>query len=845
MFRLSPTAYPVSYDLELRPDLDSFVFSGHVAVQLQIPVDTTKIELNSKDLEIASAVLLQGDTQTDLKIEIDNEHEILRLFSPGLIFAGPATLSIEFSGALRDDLEGFYRSSYVDANGDTHYIATTQFESTDARKAFPCFDEPDLKATFKIHLEVPKHLEAISNYPVYRVEEIGDSKRRFSFEETMPISTYLVAFVVGPFKSPKTVTTESNVPIRVLSIEGSEELSEFAFEVGSHAVRFFEEWFQIPYPAPKLDLISIPDFKAGAMENLGAVTFREALLLIDTKTASKAELERVADVICHEIAHMWFGDLATMKWWNGIWLNEAFATYMELVACDAFRPNWHRWDSFGISRLDAMDVDAMPSTRPIEYPVISPADAEDMFDLLTYEKGASVLRMIEKYLGVEKLRSGVSLYLNKYRLSNAETTDLWDCIEEASGQPMNQTMKSWVFQGGHPLITASISGSTLTVSQEPFAYLSRTEDSKGSIGDSWLVPLNIRIGNETKAALLTDKVLEIDLGEEGDDLFVNAGGSGVYRTRYEGSLRDSVVSRYNTYSVLERFNLVSDAWALVLAEKESLQHFAKLLRSSKSERDPNVLRIMYSTISLMHRISNEDQKVAVKDLCTEIFTPIIEELHLEEDDEPEEISLARAITFEALGVIARDREVTIKAQDLFRLDISGVSNLPPNLANPVLRIVATQGDDSDFAFMLDRYRNPRDPQDRLRNLYAITSFRSPTLSLKVAEMCKSEIRIQDAFIVLANLVANPHTGDKVISFIFDNYEQLSERFPDRARSSMFRTVSLLCGETSSKLAPNVFQFFDEHPMPTGRRTLSQQLERYRLNLRFRENYGSKISDVLS
>ncbi len=846
MFRLSPTAYPVSYDLELRPNLDSFVFSGSVSIQLQIPLDTTEIELNSKDLEISSANLFQGETQTNLKIEIDNEHEILRLFSPNLILAGLATLSIDFSGDLRDDLAGFYRSSYTSTTGDTHYIATTQFESTDARKAFPCFDEPDLKATFKIHLVVPKHLEAISNYPVQLIDEIEPSLKRVSFQETMPISTYLVAFIVGSFQSPKTVTTESNVPIRVLSIEGSSELSEFAYEVGRHAVRFFEEWFQIPYPAPKLDLVSIPDFQAGAMENLGAVTFREALLLIDTKTASKAELERVADVICHEIAHMWFGDLATMKWWNGIWLNEAFATYMELVACDAFMPKWNRWDSFGTSRLEAMDVDAMPSTRPIEYPVISPADAEDMFDLLTYEKGASVLRMIEQYLGIEKFRSGVSLYLEKYRLANAETTDLWDCIEEASGQPMGQIMKSWVFQGGHPLITSSRSGSTLTIRQEPFAYLSRAEDSKGSIGDSWLVPLSIRVGNKTQVTLLTDKSLDLDLGEEGEDLFVNAGGTGVYRTRYEGSLRDSIVSRYSTYSVLERFNLISDTWALVLAEKESLKHYVTLLRHSKSERNPNVLRIMYSTLSLMHRIADENQKGVVKDLCVEIFSPIIDEFQLDENDnEPEEVSLARAIAFEALGVIGRDREISAKAQDLFRLDISGVSTLPPNLANPVLRTVATHGDDSDFAFMLDRYRNPRDPQDRLRNLYAITAFKSPTLTQKVAEMCRSEIRIQDAFIVLANLVGNPHTGDRAINFIFDNYEELSERFPDRGRSSMFRTISLLCGEISSKLAPEIFQFFEEHEMPTGRRTLSQQLERYRLNLRFRENYGSKITEALS
>ncbi len=846
MFRLSPTAYPKSYDLELRPDLDSFVFSGDVSIQLQIPQDTQEIELNAKDLDVTSASLVQNDMQISMEIEVDNEHEILRLTSSSPILAGSATLSVQFSGTLRDDLAGFYRSSYIDAAGESRYIATTQFESTDARKAFPCFDEPDLKAKFKIHLVVPKHLEAISNYPIDTVKDLTPTEKRVSFEETMPISTYLVAFIVGPFRSPKTVTTGSNVPIRVFSIEGSEKLSAFAYDVGVHAVAFFEEWFQIPFPAPKLDLIAIPDFQAGAMENLGAVTFREALLLVDTDVASKAELERVADVICHEIAHMWFGDLATMKWWNGIWLNEAFATYMELVACDAFRPHWHRWDSFGISRLEAMDIDALPSTRPIEYPVISPADAEDMFDLLTYEKGASVLRMIEKYLGVEWFRTGVSLYLSRYSLSNAETTDLWGCIEEATGQPMNETMRSWVFQGGHPLITASKSPTGLTLTQEPFAYLGRPDDPKGSIGDSWLVPLNIRSGGETKTALLTDKTLELNLEDTTDDILVNAGGSGVYRTRYQGVLLESIISKYSSYSVLERFNLVSDTWALVLAEKESLKNYISLLRSAKSERDPNILKLIYATQSMMHRIADESQKNFVKDRCVEIFAPIVGELGPDElHGEVQEASLARAIAFEALGVIGRDKEISAKAQDLFRLDISGVANLPPNLANAVLKVVASHGDDSDFAFMLDRYRNPKDPQDRIRHQYAITAFRSPTLSLKVAEMCKSEIRLQDAFIVLGNLVANPYTGDKVIDFIFNNYEQLTALFPDKALSRMFRTVSLLCGENSSKLAPRIFQFFKEHPLPSGQRTLSQELEKYQLNLRFRENYGSRLSEELA
>jgi puromycin-sensitive aminopeptidase len=847
MYRLSPTAIPKSYDLEIKPNLDDFTFEGTVSITLQVPTPTSVIELNAKDLTVTSASVRGGDgNEQVLQVAHDNEHEILTLQASTVIDAGTTVVDIAFSGELKDDLAGFYRSSYQDASGETRYIATTQFESTDARKAFPCFDEPDLKATFKIHLVVPRHLEAISNYPVSLVEEVSPTEKRITFEETMPISTYLVAFIVGPFRSPKVETTTSGVPVRVLSIEGSHELSEFAYDVALHAVKFFEDWFEIPYPAPKLDLIAIPDFGAGAMENLGAVTFREALLLVDQRLASKAELERVADVICHEIAHMWFGDLATMKWWNGIWLNEAFATYMELVACNAFRPSWKRWDSFGISRLEAMDIDALPSTRPIEYPVVSPSDAEEMFDLLTYEKGASVLKMIQEYLGVDRFRAGVSLYLDRYRLSNAETTDLWSCIEEASGEPMNETMRSWVFQGGHPLITASLENNRIQLSQEPFRYLNRSDDPQGSIGSAWLVPIKVRADGQEHTVLLQGPTLELEVGGGIEDVYVNADGFGVFRTMYKGELRDKAISGYGQHSVTERFNLISDSWALVLSERDTLKNYISLLRASAIERDPNVLRLIYSSISLLNRIADSDQKEAVSSLVRELFSPIILELGTEEgEEESEEQALARAIAFEALGVISNDKEIGAKANELFRMDISGLAPIPPNLASATLRVVATQGDDSDFAFMLDRYRNPRDPQDKLRNLYAVTAFRSPTLSLKVAEMCKGEIRIQDAFIVLANLIANPFTGDRVIAYVIDNFAELSARFPEKTRPSIFRTVPLLCTETSAPLASRVEQFFADNPMPSGKRNIAQQLERYRLNLRLRENYGSRLANELS
>ena len=261
------------------------------------------------------------------------------------------------------------------------------------------------------------------------------------FADTIKMSTYLVAFIVGEFEATDPVPA-GGAPLRVCAVPGKKRLAGFAVEIGKASLEHFASYYGIPYPGDKLDLIAIPDFASGAMENLGAITFRETALLVDAESATRTELERVADVVSHENAHMWFGDLVTMKWWNGLWLNEAFATFMEMLAVDAWKPEWRRWDSFTVSRAAAMQVDGLKSTRPIEFPVERPEEAAGMFDVLTYEKGASVLRMLEQYLGAEAFRDGIRLYLKRHAYANAETTDLWDALEESTRQPVRALMDS-------------------------------------------------------------------------------------------------------------------------------------------------------------------------------------------------------------------------------------------------------------------------------------------------------------------------------------------------------------------------------------------------------------------
>ena len=291
------------------------------------------------------------------------------------------------------------------------------------------------------------------------------ARHEVRFADTMTMSTYLVAFIVGPLEATDPVDVDGT-PLRVVYPKGKGHLTDFALEVGASCLRHFTAYYGIPYPGDKLDLVAVPDFAFGAMENLGCVTFREVLLLVDPAEVTQAELLNVTDVINHELAHMWFGDLVTMKWWNGLWLNEAFATFMELAAVDAYKPEWQRWVAFTNERAAAFAIDSLASTRPIEFPVRSPHEADGMFDLLTYQKGASVLRMLEQYLGADGFRAGIRRYLKAREYGNAETTDLWDAIEEATGEPVRRIMDTWIFQGGHPIVSVSADGDTLTLSQK-------------------------------------------------------------------------------------------------------------------------------------------------------------------------------------------------------------------------------------------------------------------------------------------------------------------------------------------------------------------------------------------
>ncbi|HVO92430.1 MAG TPA: M1 family metallopeptidase, partial [Terriglobales bacterium] len=585
--RLPSTVTPERYELRLTPDLTRWTFAGEERVAIRVHEPVREIVLNAAELEIQSAAVRQASGKI-LKgsVALDGDKEQATLSFTEMIAPGTCALELGFSGILNDKLHGFYRSIYKNPAGEEKPLASTQFESTDARRAFPCWDEPALKAVYQITLAVDEKLTAISNARVVREAVLGGTgKKEVVFADTIKMSTYLVAFIVGEFEATEPVTA-AGVPLRVCAVPGKKRLAGFAVDIGKASLEHFAGYYGIPYPGDKLDLIAIPDFASGAMENLGAITFRETALLVDVESATRTELERVADVVSHENAHMWFGDLVTMKWWNGLWLNEAFATFMEMLAVDAWKPEWRRWDSFTVSRAAAMQVDGLKSTRPIEFPVERPEEAAGMFDVLTYEKGASVLRMLEQYLGAEAFRDGIRLYLKRHAYANAETTDLWDAIEESTRQPVRALMDSWIFQAGYPLIGVEKTPDGLRFSQRIFRYLQDGSDEERK----WHVPIFLRArtkaGVVEKVLLLEQSELHIDLGGEVQWAVVNAGAHGFYRVRYGSELIDALQhSLQSRLSAVERFTLINDTWAATCAGLTPLPDYLELIERLGDEED--------------------------------------------------------------------------------------------------------------------------------------------------------------------------------------------------------------------------------------------------------------------
>ena len=643
--------------------------------------------------------------------------------------------------------------------------------------------------------------------------------------------------VVGDLEATPAVDV-GGIPLRVIARPGRIAQAAFALEIGAFALTYFTDWYGIDYPGTKLDLIATPDFAFGAMENLGAVTFREALLLVDEKRASKPELQRIADVVAHEIAHMWFGDLVTMQWWNGLWLNEAFATFAEVSCVAKFRPEWERWTSFALYRSMAQQVDALRSTRPIEFPVISPADATGMFDVLTYEKGAAVLRMLEQYLGEEPFRLGVKHYLESHAFANAETTDLWDAIEESTGAPVRKLMDGWILQGGFPLVSvaATTSGSgvsSLTLSQAPFTYLATDDGAK-----TWDVPVLYRslggsAAGTSGGVLLGDAPMTVELPAGSTGVVVNAGGHGYYRVRYDGELAGAVASSFDRLDPVERYDVTADVWSAVLAGASPIASFLTLVRALPAERDPNVWSVALAGLRRLDGIALEADRPKLQAMVRALLAPIVDELGTtRRAGESPLISGLRGSLTESLGTLGGEPAVVERAAASLERILADDPSIDPDLAPALLTVAAVHGDTVRY----DRIEAARacasTPQTDLRLLHALGSFEQPALVARSLDACLTDaVRTQDAPFAILHMLGSRSTAVQTWTFIRDRWEAIGARLPEASLPRMLGNISALTAEPT---ASEVAAFFAAGPgaeFAKGKKTMAQHLERHEVHRR--------------
>ena len=859
-YRLPRHVVPTRYDLRLEPDFTTCTFAGVETVTVTVCEPTSELVLNVAELQVSEAAITNDEGLTLCGIvEIEESTERCRLRFPDTLKPGAWRLGLSFKGVLNDKLRGFYRSTYKDQTGASRIMAATQFEATDARRAFPCWDEPAFKAVFSSTLVIDPALTAVSNTAV-ATERLEGGKKMVQFGDTIRMSTYLVAFIVGDMEATEAVSV-GRAPIRVWCVQGKRRLAAFGQVIAAFSLRFFEDYYGLPYPGDKLDLLAIPDFASGAMENLGAITFRENALLVDEQAATHAELERIADVVAHENAHMWFGDLVTMTWWNGLWLNEAFATFMGMLAVDAWKPDWQRWSTFSLSRAAALAVDGLHSTRPIEYPVCVPHDADAMFDVLTYEKGASALRMLEQYLGPDVFRAGVRDYLRTHAYGNADTGDLWAALGRAAKQPVPAVMNGWIFRPGYPLISVNLDRSSrrsvqLIIAQQRFTYLPSSFSPAGPENEReqrWHAPIQIRITargkTRTHRMLLKEAETRLELPEGFESALVNEGGHGFYRVRYAPALLQRVLCLMpDGLAAIERFNVVNDAWAAAVAGLMPLPDYLELTARFRTDRDRNVWALLIESFHMLNRIIEPADWPALEALVRDRIGPAVAELGW--GSHPAESELTRQLRgdlLRALGTIGNDRIVQTRAAELYaehtRDGAARRSNaIDPNVLPALIAVLAHVGDDARYVEFLQCFRSAATPQEERRYLYALTAFQ-PTVLLDqtLARTINGEIRTQDGPFVVRSLLMGVYGRQHAWDFVKTNWETMDRLYP---KNGLRRMCEGVIGLATPELERDVREFFAERKIDFGGKTLDQYLEQLRIVVAFRERDGETLRSYL-
>lgn len=810
--RLSENILPIKYNIEIKPDLENFTFQGVENIQIEILKSTKEITLHSKEIDIETASInFEKKKIFTKKISYNEKEETVTFFFPNLIPKGKANLTLVFQGILNDKMRGFYRSKYSIDNV-VHHMATTQFEATDARRAFPCFDEPAKKAVFNVSLIVKKGKTAISNTLPVSVNEHEGEYEMIKFSPTPKMSTYLLAFIVGDFEHIESKTKNGTL-VRVFTTPGKVHQAKFALSCAVKSLEFYEKYFDIPYPLPVLDMIAIPDFSSGAMENWGAITYRESALLVDEEHSSASNKQWVALVIAHELAHQWFGNLVTMEWWTHLWLNEGFASYIEYLAVDKMFPRWDIWTQFSTADLGvALRLDSLQNTHPIEVEVHHPSEIGEIFDEVSYSKGASVIRMLASYLGEKDFRDGLRYYLKKHSYKNTETIHLWQAFEKVSRKPVSKMMKNWTSLPGYPVVKAEIKNNSLDLSQERF-FSSPISKKKSKDKTKWIIP---------EKNLITKNYIKINFGEES-----------FYRTAYSKDLLEKLVEPVlnKKISARDRLGIIRDLFALSEAGVIPTTDALSFLKAYKNEDNYTVWLEIASGFARLEQVFFKNKKIisGLDKLNISLFSPLIKRLGWDpKSGESHTDSLLRSLVVSRLGK-SGDKKIVSEAKNLFKAMGKG-EQIHPDIRGAIYSIIGTHGGKKEYASLVKKYKKETLHEEKNRIGSALGDFSRNTLLCETVHFALSkDVRIQDTIGILTSVGANPHGRSVWLKFIKQNWKMLVTRYGDGGMA-LARLVKAIGGSAELKHFEDFKKFFAKNDAPGASRSIEQVLERLESNI---------------
>ncbi|HXE91195.1 MAG TPA: M1 family metallopeptidase [Terriglobales bacterium] len=821
--RLPGNVVPEHYELTFKPDLKAAKFAGEETIRVNVARPTSTVTLHALEIEFHEVTIAQAGKKQKAEVALDPKAETATFAVGKALQPGPAEIHVRYAGILNGQLRGFYLSK-----GKGRNYATTQMEPTDARRAFPSFDEPAFKATFAITLVVDQGDTAISNGRIVSdTPGPAAGKHTLRFSTTPKISTYLVAMAVGDWKCSEGAA--DGIPIRICATPENAHLTKYALAAAEQQVAYFNQYFGIRYPFEKLDVLAVPDFEAGAMENAGAIFYRESSLLADESTASAATKRGIAGILAHEIAHMWFGDLVTMKWWDDIWLNEGFATWATSKPLKAWKPEWQREVQDVYSSGTALSLDSLANTRPIRRQAETREEINELFDGIAYSKTAAVLRMVENYLGEETFRRGVQAYLKKHSYANATAEDFWNTLAQESGKPVDAIMRSFVDQPGTPLIRVRVTcekhGGMIEAQQQRF-FFDRQAFEKGS--DSlWQVPLCLRGPGDAapRCEVMTQRKLTFIEESCRPWMLANPAGTGYYRVAYDSeSLRSLAHAMQAELSPGERLSLLNDQWALVRVGEQQIGDYLSFAEGFRDERTRVVMFTLTGRLDYIgDYLLNDATRPKYQAWVQHLLRPTAQKLGWQpRASESDEVRSLRAYVLMTMGRTGGDPEVRAQARELAEQYLADPKSVDATLAETVLSLAALDGDAALYDKYLVKMESDLAPEERERYLDALTYFTDPALVRRSLEYAVSEkMRNQDSPGFIEEILEHRETQAVAWDFVKANWPRVEAALTIGNARDVVRAVSTFC---EAPAIADARAFFAAHPVPAAERTMRQALE---------------------